>query len=172
MTNDQYDIVRTFVVSKFNGMKDKGGNDYVDHLLYVSQNAYKLGLELGFNDSQVNDVIVVGLLHDVIEDCAVSVEQLTLLSSSENINRVQTLTRAKSVAYSEYFNKIKESNDSVVILVKAVDCFHNSLIDRLNKQHIDKQDIDRCKKYLKRANKLLTILNKKYNKDITFNCLL
>lgn len=172
MASEQYDDVRTFVTSKFTGMKDKGDNDYINHVLYVSQNAYRLGLEFSFNEEQLNNVAIVGLLHDVVEDCAVSVEQLALLTSSENINRVQILTRTKSVTYSEYFNKIKESNDSVVILVKAVDCFHNSQIDRLNKQHNDKQDIDRCKKYLKRANKLLSILNEKYNKNITFNCLL
>ena len=171
MVNNQHNNIKTFISTKFAGKKDKGGNDYIDHVLYVSQNAYKLGLKLGYNNDQLNNVIVVGLLHDTIEDCVVSIEQLARLTSIENIIRVCMLTRTRGMTYSKYFDNIIQSDDSVTILVKAVDCFHNSQIDRLNKQNVDEQDISRCKKYLKRANKLISILNSKYRKDVTFDCL-
>ena len=160
MTNNQHDIVKTFVVSKFKGLKDKGGNDYVEHLLYVSEHAYTIAKKSGLPETQAANARLVGLMHDVLEDTECTYSDLFKVGlNGEQVRDVVTLTRRPGVSYKQYLDVIlSEHSSQVSRIVKMVDCYHNSQVDRLGPSPTT-DDIERCKKYKKRAQKLLDKLN-------------
>jgi len=108
------------------GQKRASGEPYVEHCLNV---AFILA------DQHLDgDTIAAGLLHDVVEDCDVSIEELAKEFSNEIAELVDGVTKLgayklKSQAENqfEYFRKmlISMSHDIRVIIIKLADRLHN-----------------------------------------------
>lgn len=118
------DLIDTslIIVSKlFKDKVDKQGVPYIEHLYYVMKyvNTYRQK--------------VLALLHDSIEDTGLELEDLRELGYPEEIlNGLDLLTHKEGVSYSEYINRICESNDKDIIRVKLVDMRHNKMKKRLH----------------------------------------
>ncbi len=96
------------------GQTDRGGTPYICHPLHLA--------------GQMPDEkrTVIALLHDVLEDTALSAEALLLMGIPHDIIRsVQVLTRDKSLPYANYIQKVIESRDASAIYVKYADVCHN-----------------------------------------------
>ena len=122
------------------GQLDKAGDPYIKHPIYVA--------------SLVNTETekIVALLHDVVEDTNVTLNDIKKYGFGEPITEALTLlTHNKNIPYFEYINKIK--NNSVAKNVKIADLTHNSDISRINKP--TKKDLERTVKY-KKALEILT----------------
>lgn len=125
-----------------NGQKDKCGDKYIYHPLYVSS----------LMDSEEDKIIA--LLHDVFEDFLPLEDLDALLNDgeiSENAHQALTyLTRLPEDSYNTYLNKI--TNNRSAICVKLADLKHNSSIERcvkcVNNGHTEKKIEDMRKKYL------------------------
>lgn len=74
-----------FALEKHNGQKRVSGESYIMHPLRVA----KLLAEWGFG----SEVVIAGLLHDVIEDCNVSVDMITGMFGSNIANLVDAVTQ-------------------------------------------------------------------------------
>ena len=120
--------------------KDKSGVPYVYHPYEVASH-----LEDEYE-------VCTALLHDVIEDTEMTLEDLEKNFPKEVIDALKLLTHDKSVPYFEYIDKIK--TNPIAKAVKQADLQHNSNLTR-NKV-VTQKDMIRYKKY-KRA---LEILNK------------
>lgn len=94
---------------------------------------------------------VVAILHDVVEDTDVTIEELEKDFPIEIINAIKLLTHDKSVDYMEYIRYIKKN--PLATKVKLADLTHNSDLTRLNE--ITDKDIRRTEKY-KKAIEFLT----------------
>ena len=88
---------------------------------------------------------VVAILHDVVEDTDVTIEELEKDFPIEIINAIKLLTHDKSVDYMEYIRYIKKN--PLATKVKLADLTHNSDLTRLNE--ITDKDIRRTEKYKK-----------------------
>lgn len=98
---------------------DKAGKASIWHLVTVAWLAFGLTGEA--------EAVVVGLLHDHIED--VSPEAFSLLVrlfGTATAARVQILTREATETYSSYAQDVSDSGDRIVIAVKVSDLLHNS----------------------------------------------
>ena len=107
-----------FAREKHLGQKRKSGEPYITHPLTMACYAMSLGIR---ND----EVLSACLLHDVVEDCDVT---LDLLPVSNNIKRsVYLLTFVKEgdekTAKSIYYTKIL--SDRTATIVKLIDRYHN-----------------------------------------------
>lgn len=107
-----------FAREKHLGQKRKSGEPYITHPLTMACYAMSLGIR---ND----EVLSACLLHDVVEDCDVT---LDLLPVSNNIRRsVDLLTFVKEgdekTAKSIYYNRIL--SDRTATIVKLIDRYHN-----------------------------------------------
>ena len=114
------------------GQVDKAGVDYIQHPLYVASLV------------KTEQEKAVALLHDVIEDSDVTVEDLLASGlSNEVVTAVQILTKKKGQSYQEYLEKVKSNN--LARVVKLADLKHNS--DLLRLKSVTNTDYERVKKY-------------------------
>ena len=129
----------------FKNKKDKGGNPYMEHLIYVSEHCLS------------NNSKIVGVLHDILEDTDISIAELEAILHENLIEAIQLLTRRKDEHYSDYIGRIVNSNNLIAIEVKLHDLENNMDITRLNKLVIGENDLNRIRKYKKAYNRLWTV---------------
>ena len=110
---------------------DKTGMPYIYHPIHLAEQA----------DTEIE--CVVCLLHDVLEDSNISIDNLEKEFPSEVIELLKLLTRKKAESYMEYIKKIKCNETAVKI--KILDIKHNLCEDRLDNMGI--KDMIRKEKY-------------------------
>lgn len=126
------DIALAIAKKAHAGQVDKAGVDYIQHPLYVASQV------------KTEQEKTVALLHDVIEDSDVTVDDLLASGfSNEVVTAVQILTKKKGQSYQEYLEKVKSNN--LARVVKLADLKHNSDLSRL--KSVTNTDYERVKKY-------------------------
>ena len=97
------------------GQVDRGDTPYICHPLHVAD-------QMGDQEYAVT----AALLHDVLEDTALTREDLLREGIPEEIVRtVEILTRDPKRTYAEYIGQIIASGDIVALRVKYQDLCHN-----------------------------------------------
>lgn len=136
---NEYELAYNIASKAHKGQKDKGGEDYFKHPLTVSN---KLS---GEKDK------IVALLHDVIEDTDVTVNDLKEAGfSDEVVLAVSAITKKAGEDYEEYLNRVKQN--PVALRVKIEDMEHNSDISRI--KNPTEKDLKRLEKYRIRLKEL------------------
>ena len=113
---------------------DKSGMPYVFHPFHLAE--------------QMTDeaTTVVALLHDVVEDTAISFEDLEKQGFSDEImDALKLLTHDKNIPYMDYVAEIKKN--TIATKVKLADLKHNSDLTRLSV--VDEKALKRKEKYEK-----------------------
>ena len=113
---------------------DKTGLPYVFHPFHLAE--------------QMDDELstVCALLHDVVEDTDITLDDLLKLGFSQSvIDVLALLTHEDGVPYMDYVAKI--STNPIATKVKIADLKHNSDNTRLTV--VDERAEERCKKYQK-----------------------
>lgn len=105
------------------GQFDKAGKPYIEHPLAVAALL------------ETEDEKTVAVLHDVLEDTPVTIEDLRRAGFSEEILRaVYAVTRkirqGKKETYFGFIHRIKHSGE-LAVRVKLADLAHNSLPERI-----------------------------------------
>lgn len=121
------------------GQYDDFGIPYIFHPMHLAE------------QMDTEEECVVAILHDVIEDTTVSIEELEKEFPAEMIDALKLLTHDKSVDYMEYIKNLKDN--PIAKKVKLADLVHNSDLSRLDE--ITERDIHRNEKY-KKAMELLS----------------
>ena len=127
------------------GQVDKAGEDYFSgHLTRVAEYVAPLGPEY----------VIVGVLHDILEDTPLTLEALEHAIGKDLAESVNVLTEAKGdETYMDYIRKVAESGDPIAIAVKNAD-----LADHLR----DVKSI--TPSMIKRYEKAVDVINKSGNK--------
>ena len=121
------------------GQYDKGGNPYIEHPLRVME------------DVESIEEKVLAILHDVLEDCDVSKDQLIKAGIPEYlVEKLAILCKGKNEKYFDYIDRIKA--DRLTINVKLSDLKDNMNLKRL--KEVTEKDINRIEKY-KKAKEIL-----------------
>jgi (p)ppGpp synthase/HD superfamily hydrolase len=116
------------------GQYDKAGQPYILHPLKV----------LHYTKSTDEELQCIAVLHDVVEDCDVSWEDLVRAGMSDRVIRgVMALTKQRGQSYDEYKSLVFANADAM--RVKLVDLRHNSDIRRL--KGISERDKARILRY-------------------------
>ncbi|MFE4857413.1 HD domain-containing protein [Streptomyces sp. NPDC056670] len=101
------------------GQVDKIGVPYIEHVRAVAAGLAPFGDEL----------VIAGLLHDIIEDTAWTAGRLREEGLSDRVvSAVEAVTNQKGLTYEEKIHRIIRSSDAT--LVKIADNAHNSRPDR------------------------------------------
>ena len=126
--NDLLNIKRAYeyAFKKHENQFRKSGEPYIVHIIEV---AYILAcLNAG------PSTLIAGILHDVVEDCEVTIEEISELFSSEIASLVESLTKIKALSKrndKEFLAKshrkifIAMARDVRVIIIKLADRLHN-----------------------------------------------
>lgn len=112
---------------------DKGKVPYIYHPIHLAE------------QMNTETECIVALLHDVIEDTNIKIEDIKKEFPKEAIDALELLTYDKKISYMEYIEKINKN--SIAKKVKIADIIHNSDETRLDKITI--KDIERKNKYKK-----------------------
>lgn len=120
----------------FNAHKDqldKSGMPYVYHPFHLAE--------------QMDDEYstCVALLHDVVEDTDMTLDDLSKIFPKEVTDAIALMTHNDSVPYLDYVKEIK--TNPIASKVKLADLKHNSDLTRLDK--VDDKAIERVEKYKK-----------------------
>ncbi len=129
-----------FAYDAHRGQYDKSGLPYITHPLHVAETM------------ETEDECVVALLHDVLEDTDITIEDMTRVGvSARQIAALQLLCHDDSVPYLDYVQAIRV--DPIARKVKLADLHHNSDLTRLNV--VTTQDMERVEKYKQAIEMLL-----------------
>ncbi len=119
---------------------DKAGLPYVFHPFHLAE------------QMPDEDTTVTALLHDVVEDTSVTLEELRGTGFSETVlSALAKMTHDESVPYLDYVAALRD--DPVARTVKLADLRHNSDLTRLDV--VDEAALARAEKY-RQAIRLLT----------------
>ncbi len=111
---------------------DKSGIPYVYHPFHIAE------------QMKDEDTTIVALLHDVVEDAGITLEQLRSIGFSDAvIEAIALMTHDKSVPYMDYVRNIAKND--IARAVKLEDLRHNSDLSRLDK--VTEKDVARAEKY-------------------------
>lgn len=110
---------------------DKTGIPYVFHPIHLAE--------------QMDDEysVIVALLHDVVEDTDITIEELAKVFPQEVCEAISLMTHHPAVDYFEYVKAIKEN--PIARKVKLADLEHNSDLSRLD--IVTERDVLRKNKY-------------------------
>ena len=123
----------TIAAQSHKGQYDKVGKDYLFHPLTVSSYC------------QTQKGKIVGLLHDVVEDTPITLEELNKIFDDEIVTAVGLLTKTEGFEINEYYAAIK--NNPLAKEVKMADLTHNMDMSRFNTKEITEKDFARTKEY-------------------------
>ena len=129
------ELTKKALLISFNAHKDqvdKSGMPYVYHPFHLAE--------------QMDDEYstCVALLHDVVEDTAVTVEYLAKQGFPPEVtDAIKLMTHDESVPYLDYVAKLKIN--PIAKKVKIADLKHNSDLSRLD--HINDKALKRAEKY-------------------------
>ena len=116
------------------GQLDRSGIPYIFHPMHIAE------------QMTTEETCIVAILHDVVEDTDVTLDELKEAGFSENvINAINLLTHRDEVPYLDYVRALKD--DPIASVVKLADLNHNS--DRSRLSVITKKDEQRFLKYQK-----------------------
>ena len=108
------------------GMTDKYGNPYFEHLERVADRVWEMEYDMVDETSEINLYVAAAYLHDVIEDTDYSVKELTDKFGETIAEAVKLLTRDKEETYADYVIGIKKSmflEGKIARVVKLADLF-------------------------------------------------
>ena len=91
------------------GMTDKYGNPYFEHLERVADRVRDMEYNMVDETSEINLYIAAAYLHDVIEDTTVGEDTLKTKFGETIAEAVVLLTRDKEETYADYVTGIKRS---------------------------------------------------------------
>jgi (p)ppGpp synthase/HD superfamily hydrolase len=112
--------------------KDKGGTEYINHPVAVSALVESL------------EEKIVALLHDVVEDTRVTLEELKSFGFNDNIiAAIDAISKKDGESIDDYMNRVK--NNKLACSVKKADLLHNMDMSRL--KVVNKKDLERLAKY-------------------------
>ena len=116
------------------GQLDRAGLPYILHPLHVAE------------QMKDEDTCVIALLHDVIEDTDVTLEDLKEYGFTEvQVAGVESMTREDDEDYFEYIRDVKKN--PLAVKVKLEDLKHNSDVSRMIEvTDRDRQRLDKYKK--------------------------
>ncbi len=128
------------------GQKDKSHEAYIFHPLRVMMRCFS------------EEAKMVALLHDVVEDTAVTMQDVASEGFSETVlSALKLVTHGPGVSYEDYIQAIAANR--IATEVKLADLEDNSDLKRMQK--IDDRTVARLKKYLA-AHRLLTAKRAEY----------
>ena len=132
--NELYDLALQIAIRAHKGQKDKSGRDYIMHPIRVSERCTSPKAK------------IVALLHDTVEDTAVTTDYLCEQGFPEEIiEGVLSVTKREGETYEDFVRRA--SQNPIGKEVKKADLEDNMDVRRL--KEISDEDVERMRKYLR-----------------------
>jgi len=144
-----------FAVEAHDGQFDKAGFPYIMHPIRVAETVKDMTIE-GSVAHKESYTQIAALLHDVVEDTDITLEDIRVRFDPFLADIVDALTKRKhKETYRQYLDRIRDDHSLVAITVKLADMADNSRPDRLAYLPVEKQ-VRLAAKYTRGRHYLLT----------------
>lgn len=126
---EKKDIVKDakeLAIKMHEGMTDKYGNPYFEHLERVANRVRDMEYDMVDETSEINLYVAAAYLHDVIEDTDYLIGDLIDVFGETIAEAVKLLTRDKEETYADYVIGIKKAvflEGKIARVVKLADLF-------------------------------------------------
>ena len=131
VTTDLVNQAILFATQAHWGQTDKAGQPYILHPLRVMDYAVREAVRNGLGAEWFNQLRVTAVLHDVMEDCPVTVEDLLKQGFPKTvITSLNLLTKAKGEGRIGNAHRIIAAGDITAIVVKMADLQDNGDVSR------------------------------------------
>jgi len=102
-----------------------------------------------YEETNKTNILIVGYLHDVVEDTQTTLGDLSAFGFSvEVVNAVGAMTRSRQERYTDYI--IRLSKNEIARVVKMADLRHNTDVRRIKYDHLNpSRDMYRIEKYIR-----------------------
>ena len=141
-SNEMLDRAITLAVAAHAGQTDRAGQPYILHPLRVM-------LAVEHPDERI-----VAVLHDVVEDSAVTLDDLAKVGFSATvIEAIDSVTKREGESYPQFV--ARAGQNMIGRTVKLADLRDNSDLNRIGQQNMTEADWDRHLKYTKAIEQLL-----------------
>ena len=97
---------KSLAKEKHEGMTDKYGNPYIEHLERVADRVREMEYDLVDETSEIELYVATAYLHDIIEDTTCTTDDLLSWFPEEVVAAIFRLTRPKATTYAEYIDRI------------------------------------------------------------------
>ena len=142
-SNEMLDRAITLAVAAHAGQTDRAGQPYILHPLRVM-------LAVEHPDERI-----VAVLHDVVEDSAVTLDDLAKVGFSATvIEAIDSVTKREGESYPQFV--ARAGQNIIGRAVKLADLRDNSDLNRIGQQNMTEADWDRHLKYTKAIEQLLS----------------
>lgn len=123
----------SYALSCHEGQVDRSELPYVLHPIHLAE------------QMRYEDETCVALLHDVMEDCGRTEDDLRAIGMSERVvETLSLLTHDPAIPYEDYVRAL--AHNRVARSVKLADLRHNSQLSRLSR--VSREDLARLRKYM------------------------
>lgn len=135
--DSQYQTAKALIIQFHDGQVDGGGENYLNHLMTVSQNVAKEADKhehWGYTEEDIFYIRaeICGLLHDILEDTDCTEDILREHKLDEEIiEAVKIMTHRDGESYFDYIKRVSENPISKI--VKIADLENNMDVRRLKK---------------------------------------
>lgn len=125
------------------GQTDKAGAPYIEHCIAVASFAAGIAAVEGCSPSLIGYAFTAGLLHDVVEDTAATLEDVEHAFGDHIAWLVGILTKSPDCSRSQYLARCAAT--PVTRIVKMADAYHNSDVTRFSTP--TREQRLRCQRY-------------------------
>ena len=99
---------KSLAKEKHEGMTDKYGNPYIEHLERVASRVREMEYDFVDETSEIELYVATAYLHDIVEDTNITREELSAAFGEVVIAAIFKLTRDKGMTYAAYIDRIVE----------------------------------------------------------------
>ena len=100
---------RILAAEYHDGMTDKYGNPYMEHLERVADRVWEMEYDFVDETSEIEMYVATAYLHDIVEDTEITRDELDALFGEVVIAAIFRLTRDTGMTYAAYIDRIEFS---------------------------------------------------------------
>ena len=117
-TAEHWDLVEKAMAlakEKHEGMTDKYGNPYIEHLERVADRVREMEYDFVDETSEIEMYVATAYLHDIVEDTDITREILVQAFPVDVVTAIFKLTRKKGMTYAEYIEELMSRGNALTL---------------------------------------------------------
>ena len=101
---------RILAAEYHDGMTDKYGNPYMEHLERVADRVWEMEYDFVDETSEIKGYVATAYLHDIVEDTAITRDILVQAFPADVVTAIYRLTREIGMTYAAYIEGLMPGN--------------------------------------------------------------
>jgi len=115
MEKTMIEKARWLAAEYHDGMVDKYGNPYMEHLERVADRVREMEYDFVDETSEIKGYVATAYLHDIVEDTKITRADLVEAFPVDVVTAIFKLTRKKGMTYAEYIEELMSRGNALTL---------------------------------------------------------